>query len=518
MLLYLINFIYKYLNKKKFNNFVADSTDLEQTQRGRLAQMLPELGVSELSYSDFINKYPVTTYEDWRQKIDQQKSTGEPLVCPEVVRYQPTSGSSGAQKWIPYTQGLLNEFDAAASPWVYDMFCKYPGVMKGAHYWSLSWLPTKDRSEMGVIDDGELFSFWKKFFINKIFAVPKDVALLESSQDSMLATAVFLVSKPNLSLISVWSPSFLISIIDIIFEHKINIIESLNTGSWQPLGIKTHKLKSPKNKKAAKLLQTLTKGNQVSVFESLWPKLSLVSCWDTGLAHSSFMQLKSIFPNIDFQGKGLWSTEAVVTIPFKSRFTLSYQSHFYEFKNIETEEVVPSWQLKPGMKVMPIMTTGSGLLRYLIKDVLVVDGLWSSIPCLTFQGRAGHSDLVGEKLDHSSISELIKTLNQKSDRYNIICLLACNYSGLKKPYYCLYVESDDSEIAKAINFEDELLNYFHYRLAREVGQLDPCQVVINTNASNLYYDHKESEGMIKGNIKVEAISLVSTIKSKEILF
>jgi GH3 auxin-responsive promoter. len=76
-----------------------------------------------------------------------------------------------------------------------------------------------------------------------------------------------------------------------------------------------------------------------------------------------------------------------VTIPFANRFTLSYQSHFYEFILQDSQKVVPSWQLKIGDIVSPVITTGSGLIRYVIDDELEVTDFYQQVPCFKFLGR-----------------------------------------------------------------------------------------------------------------------------------
>ncbi len=102
-----------------------------------------------------------------------------------------------------------------------------------------------------------------------------------------------------------------------------------------------------------------------------------------------------------FEGKGLWATEGVVTIPFAEQFSLSYQSHFYEFLLQDTVQAIPAWRLKKGDIVSPVITTGSGLTRYVIDDELEVIDFYHDVPCFRFLGRKITVDLVGEKLDHS---------------------------------------------------------------------------------------------------------------------
>ncbi|MEK5768551.1 GH3 auxin-responsive promoter family protein, partial [Acinetobacter schindleri] len=91
------------------------------------------------------------------------------------------------------------------------------------------------------------------------------------------------------------------------------------------------------------------------------------SSWDTAGSKAWAEKLKEKLANVQFEGKGLWATEGVVTIPYNDQYPLAYQSHFYEFEYLEGEkqgQIVPSWQLKQGDVVSPLITSGNGLLRY----------------------------------------------------------------------------------------------------------------------------------------------------------
>ena len=74
-----------------------------------------------------------------------------------IVKFEPTSGSSGHIKWIPYTKSFLKELDCAIGPWLFDLYKQYPEIKNGTHYWALSWIP-KEMQEKVSTDDLEILS------------------------------------------------------------------------------------------------------------------------------------------------------------------------------------------------------------------------------------------------------------------------------------------------------------------------------------------------------------------------
>lgn len=68
-----------------------------------------------------------------------------------------------------------------------------------------------------------------------------------------------------------------------------------------------------------------------------------MSSWDTAGSKAWAEKLKEKLPSVQFEGKGLWATEGVVTIPYNDQYPLAYQSHFYEFEYLEGENKVKSF-------------------------------------------------------------------------------------------------------------------------------------------------------------------------------
>ncbi len=508
MLNRLINQGHRWACAKEARAFRQGASDLERRQRYNLSQILTATGRAPMSYEAFAANWPLSTYADWEPNIRRQMAGEAGAISGPCERYQPTSGSGGQRKWIPYSVQLLLEFDAGSSPWLHDLMGQHPGVMRGTQYWSLSWLPDQDRRDMGHIDDSSLLPPWKRWLINQVFSVPKAVALAPTSDASLFATAAFLAADARLALISVWSPSFLTALLDLMVQENERLAAVLSSGSW-PTDMQIP-CPAPRSQDSARALRELPREGRIATWRRLWPRLSLISCWTTGLATAPAGRLSAEFPGVPLQGKGLWSTEAVVTIPLEERYVLAYRSHFYEFIDQANGLVLPSWQLRPGMRVSPAVTTGSGLLRYQTGDLLEVEAPWRRhVPCLRFLGRQGHVDMVGEKLAQADVQELLRAFNEREKELEALTLLAVPAGAEGPASYVLLLQGEAHATPKS-DFEEGLLAFFHYRLARDLHQLAPLRVLVLPYASDLYLRIKEEGGMIRGHIKPEAITLVGT--------
>ena len=220
-------------------------------------------------------------------------------------------------------------------------------------------------------------------------------------------------------------------------------------------------------------------------------------------------KLQGCLPQAHFQGKGLWATEGVVTFPFDGRYPLAYLSHFYEFADAQDGKVYASWQLREGQDVIPIMTTGSGFARYKMSDVIRVDGHLGQVPCFTFLGRNDGVDLVGEKISATTAQQVQDSL--PLDNALPVTLLALDHSTHQSPGYVLLVECapevNRTTLQQALSAQREnaLLGNFHYKLARELGQLQPAACIALPHMREIYLDQCRLRGMIEGNIKIEPL-------------
>lgn len=485
-----------------YKKFYRQAPEFEQVQRRKLAELLDQ---PLIDYPAFTQQYPITRYVDWKGKIEDSRHSGRNFLNQhKILRFQPTSGSSEALKFIPYTQAFLDELDQVIGLWLSNLYLRYPKLKHSSHYWSVSWLPESQRKltqNQHLNDDSALLNFSKRILAQVTQSVPSEIALTATAEDAMFATAVYLAADVDLGMISVWSPTFALQLFSLIEQHQVEICDILKKGLWTRSSLQF--LKAPQSKTQAKCLKQLDL-KQANAWTVLWPKLSLISCWDTASASYWADQLRAKVANVAFEGKGLWATEGVVTIPLEGHYPLMYQAHFYEFFDIQTEQVYPSWELKIGQLVSPIITTGSGLIRYLIDDELRVENFYHGIPCFKFLGRKMTVDMVGEKIDQNTALDILARFKQ--DHYLPISLLGIEQDSTKKPYYLLLSEGDRDDAKPSQDQLDQVLKQnFHYELARNLGQLDQPEIMHVDDAWAHYKQLAMFNGMIEGNIKPEPL-------------
>lgn len=506
--------------------FRARRMDLETAQRERLARILRQVSAVRdrqalwhggWRWEDFASTEPVTSYTHWRGLVSDQMHTGrQRLTQSPAVRYQPTSGSSSAIKWIPYTRQFLQELDGAIAPWMSDLYRQFPAIARGRQYWSLSWLPSSMRQQGSdqLNDDMKLLSAGKRILMGHTQAVPEAVALAPTSDDAMFATAACLTGAPDLAVISVWSPTFALGLLNNLGRWREELAEVLHLGSWGPRSQALSHLEAPRNPRAASQLASWDGRCDPAFFRELWPALALVSAWSTASAGPWANELRRKLPQAGFQGKALWATEGVVTIPYGDQHVLAANSHFYEFEDSTTGRIHPSWELQYGQQVAPLITTGSGLLRYRLGDLVEVTGFMDQLPCLQFLGRSNTVDLVGEKMDAVTIQQWLDATPWPGALQPVTVLGAAQGGTDGRPAYVLVVNLPEGEDPAnwvgqarewALSLDAWLSQSFHYRLARDLDQLTPVRCMCIHNAHDHYLNACKERGMIEGDIKVESL-------------
>jgi len=480
---------------------------------GNPALKVPKSFTELSSYEKFAQVAPLTTYEDYEFTIQRYLTENQ-----SRIPFQPTSGSTHKKKWIPYPKELKKEFNYAIAPWIYDLYQKYPKIKSGTHYWSLSWLPDELRNNTST-NDLEAFGLIEKYILNQTMAVPQNLALVKTSQAAQFATLAYLCAREDLTLISVWSPTFALGLLDLLVEKKNELSEVLLSGNWGRFQSDMNHLPCPKNKRTALLLRTLGSKIDEHFLKDLWPQLTLISAWETSSSFPWANKLKSYFPDTHFQGKGLFATEAVVTIPYENDYVLTYQSHFYEFKDLKTEKIYPSWDLKIGQRISPIVSTSSGFFRYQMKDELVVKGFKQGLPCLEFIGRIHEIDFVGEKISPETISEIFKKVETEYSPLKGICAFGIEDQN-HPPFYLILFEGPNQSLDKLEKIENAieslLQEIFHYKLAKDLGQLRKSKIILTSDARKILEQISLKQGMISGNMKPERLMKLSSDILKEI--
>ncbi len=448
------------------------------------------------SVREFQNRVPVVEYEALAPWVDRI-AAGEPNVLTRApVRImERTSGSTAAGKLIPYTEELLGDFQAATGPWLSDLFASVPGLRGRRQYWSVSPAAVQRQRTSGGIpigfeDDAEYFGPLYRAAISRLMAVRGDVARIPDVDAWRLETLRQLVECEDLSLLSVWSPSFLTVMMEELSRRLDEVVSLVS------------------RPRAAKLRRGLDREGMLSS-AALWPKLALISCWADGPSAPLVDGLNRWFPGVPVQGKGLLATEGVVSFPLWRAHegrVLAVTSHFLEFIPVDAPSSSRprlSHELRRGEAYSPLLTTGGGFARYHLKDIVRCVGFEGQTPLIRFDGKLDRvSDLFGEKLHVREVERALDIARGRTGARWTFALVAPSRSEPRR--YCLFVESDlssDALAQVARVMDDALSEGVHYGYCRRIGQLSPLQAVPVRQAWRRYERALVDRGMRAGDIK-----------------
>jgi hypothetical protein len=469
---------------------------------------------------EFQDAVPLSTPDSVLPDIEALKA-GTPRVLTQepVSRFEPSGGSSGASKYVPMTRGLLDEFHRALAPMLFDLLHSRPAVREGPSYWSISPIGRKQGRTaggipVGSVEDSAYFPRFLQPVLSRVFAVPGTVARLPDVESCRYVTLWFLVACEELALLSVWNPSFLTLLMDALERHGERLAEDLERGVCRPPGeggvdaVLSAMRFSPRPERARVLREALRSGLQGRM---LWPRLALLSMWTDAQAAHSVAPARRRFDGVDVQGKGLLATEGVVTLPLfgAPAPVLAVRSHFFEFLDPEHPEARPrlAHELEVGRTYSVLLSTSGGLLRYRIGDLVRVEGFHHATPCLRFLGRADAvSDLVGEKLAATRVSSVLDALLPAvlGGPRPSFAMVAPEWEPHAPPAYRLFLETGlpDARLNEAAqSLERALCEGYHYRYARELGQLGPVSALRVTEGSRHYEARCIALGQRAGDIK-----------------
>jgi hypothetical protein len=392
----------------------------------------------------FRDKVPVTSYEDFLPWLDRiRDGESDVLFAGRPVAFERTGGSTGGMKLLPYSAEGLRDFQRALFPWLEQVVKSYAITRRA--YFSISPATRPPESIGGIpvgLPDGAYLGDAGAALLRRMTAVPFDVASIADVDRWREETLHHLAAAHDLELISVWSPTFLLALLDHLDDPR-----------------------------------------------KLWPRLKVVSCWADATSKPFAEELARRLPQAHIQPKGLLSTECVITVPDEHDQRVLTEHGFFEFER--DGHVSLSHELIEDDVYEVIATTASGLYRYRTSDLVRYDGLAvSGRPILTFIGRGGLvSDLVGEKLTEPFVADCL-------DHIPGFRLLVPE--GHRNGYI-LIAESD-----VPINLDDvehRLRRNPQYAYSRRLGQLQPLRLIRVAKLFERYTDAQIKRGVRLGDVK-----------------
>lgn len=441
--------------------------------------------------AEYQARVPLSDYEDYVPCVERIASGESHVLTRAPVRcFVPTSGSTNAEKLIPYTDELRREFNRGIGPWIFDLYLHDPRLMGGRAYWSISPVAQRERHHgavaVGFEEDSAYVGGFAKRLVETALAVPGYVRQIRDIESFRYVTLRHLLRCPDLRLISVWHPSFLTLLIDALEPNWHRLLRELDhprVAQLQRIG--PHDLCR------------------------IWPNLRLISCWADAAAALAVPALRKLFPSVTIQGKGLLATEGFVTLPLGRHTPVAVRSHFFEFLD-EAGNALLADELTLGGTYSVVLTTAGGLYRYRLLDRVVVDGFLGRTPSMRFIGKEGSiSDICGEKITEGFAADVLRSLCDRLEIDARFVMLAPHCEQVPASYV-FFIEAATLPGRLADLLDDALCANPHYRYCRMLGQLAAASVFnVREDGYGAYARRLSASGQRLGNIKPCALSALT---------
>ncbi len=403
-----------------------------------------------------------TTYVDY--KGQKNKLTKE-----KILFYESTSGSTCYKKQIPYNKSLLKSYENAFLIWIHDILTNSNLDFKtGKFFISIS--PKINNNDIN--DDRKFLSCLLSKFLKYYLVSDPSLHKGISGNNFFKKISLDLLNSNDMEAFSIWSPTYFLSLLNYIEENRYYLHSKIENNF-----IKKEILKDNID------------------YNKIWPRLKFISSWKSGQAQKSADILEEYFPQAYFQEKGLLSTEAPITVPlFNAKGMVPLLTEVYlEFMD-KSGTLFPIENIKEGEVYIVIVSTKGGLLRYNTNDLVVVTHFYKKSPCLKFLGRSDSTvDFAGEKISENIVRELLLDLPG-------ICFMLPDLNS-KTPRYHLIIDSKYINDINGDLIENKLKQIYHYKLARELFQLDAIKIVPISNLAKRYGDFFQHIGYSIGSLK-----------------
>lgn len=463
--------------------------------------------------SEFARRVPIRNYDELRPWIERiSRGEVQVLTREPVRRLVPTSGSTAARKLIPYTTSIHQELNQATGPWIFDLYRRHPTALLGASYWSISPISSNAAEPaetstvpIGFDDDAAYLGAFRKAIIHSSMAVPAELRHITSIEDWQYVTALLLLRRSDLSLVSIWHPFFFSILLRVIRENWDQLLSDISSGTCAVI----HRLptlvsaciQSRPNVRRSEQLGTTSP----ATVGNMWPNLKVVSCWADGHAAGAARELAQSLGSAVLQPKGLIATEGIISIPFKGHHPLAIRSHYLEFED-DAGCTFLAPELQENHEYNVILTNGGGLCRYRLDDRIAVDGMLGRTPSIRFVGKSAQiSDRMGEKLSDGFVASVFSRLFDKEKITPSFAMLApdVDSNGCR---YTLYLSADvPNEISSKLDLL--LAANPHYAYCRRLTQLCPPRLFrVSQDAGAAYYQRLLQNGKRLGEIKPVALS------------
>ena len=466
--------------------------------------------------ADLRRAVPVQTYEDLRQDIEAQESTGEPrLTADRPVYYNRTSGTVAEPKNIPVTAAGLTRIRRNQQLGAYA-FSRWPGLF-GGKVFAISGAAVEGHMPGGTpfgSASGLLYQRQPKI-LRARYVLPAELSAVEDYERRYLAMAVFGVAESRVTCVAMPNSSTLVRLLDLINQCPDDVLRMVADGCL-PRGVRAETTPRRDPDRAARLGATLEASGTLT-YADLWPHLAGVVTWTGGSCGVAIRALEPMLPaDCGVLELGYVASEVHGTVnvdPQRDACLPTFDQTIFEFvSRMRWEEreagasidTIGLAEVETGEDYYVIVTTADGLYRYDMNDIVRVTGWINDTPTFAFvQKGKGVTSITGEKVSESQVLDAVCTALEDRD---IASSFFVTLADPQTATYTLYVETrgeaaPDPHLAASVEAHLGRAN-IEYQGKRDSARLRPMRVVwLARGTGEAYRAQRVAEGQRDAQFK-----------------
>lgn len=424
--------------------FEAATHDPVKVQEDLLSEIIQKNAATEYgrkygfstikTHADYVRQVPVVTFDDVGDDMARVAQGAKGVFTAEnPVMFAQTSGSTGEPKLIPVTpsdQGRRHQ--DVMRTWLYHSRKDHPDIFDKKIVSLVS--PAIEGYTSADIPFGSTSGHIYRNMpgiIRRAYSVPYEVFEIEDYSARYYAI-MRVALQHDVRLLCTANPSSVLKLAEKANEFSEDIIRDIRDGKLSDryeIEPEIRKVLSkslkPDPRRAATLEQFRSRRDGRLVPGDYWDRLSLIGCWKGGTVGHYIEKFNQWFdPDgarpVPVRDWGYLASELRGSVPVSdtgSRGVLSVAANYYEFAPVEAVEAAPDspadWpfltvrEIEDGQEYYIFPTTPSGLYRYDINDIVLVEGTYNKTPQISFlrKGR-GMTNLTGEKV---SVNQIIQS-------------------------------------------------------------------------------------------------------------
>ena len=384
------------------------------------------------SYQDFVRHVPLQSYEALQPYYEEQEATGEQAITTEqAVMYVQTTGTTGPAKFFPITPGTMERMAIHRKILSYSQYRHNPAAFSGKLFAIVNPAVkghTQHGTPYGWVSGMEYKGIPK--IVRTKYVVPVEVFIVEDYDVKYKLLVRLALACKGITHMAAANPSmfvFMQSLLDRYIDEYIDDIEQGGFREYDRLPEETRAAVAPRlkaDKRRAQELRALALGGRRSLnFADVWPGLQAVLTWTGGSCGIHLAALKPGLPSgCTLVNLGYTSSEmrGTITIDIDNDLGLpTLQDTFFEFVERDRwqagrEEFLTLEELVEGQEYYVFITTGTGIYRYSMNDIVRVTGKIEQTPTLQFlQKGQGFTDISNEKLSETQVMDALRVAERE---------------------------------------------------------------------------------------------------------